>query len=165
MLVGVLSLELFLFVVKNFTELANLDFFGIHGDMGYSQKRFMLMCRWHQHLSEFLAKGHLPQVSRQSRRSLMIRVIMKWSRQLCTDLLAFALHLRKTLRKSQLGDRLMKGMCDQSSPGPFPPNEVGMIAQHVRKGEVRKEGKDGVYVFKYYSLYRNQFHRGIWHFL
>ena len=47
--------------------------------------------------------------------------------------------------KSQLGDRLMKGLCDQSSSqmGPFPPNEVGRIAQHVRKGEGRKEGKDG----------------------
>ena len=33
-------------------------------------------------------------------------------------------------RKPQLGDRLMKGLCDQSLPqmGPFPPNEVGRIA-------------------------------------
>ena len=32
---------------------------------------------------------------------------------------------------------------DQSSPqmGPFPPNEVGRIAQHVREGERRNEGK------------------------
>ena len=28
--------------------------------------------------------------------------------------------------------------------GPFPPNEVGRIVQHIRKGEGRKEGKDGV---------------------
>ena len=37
--------------------------------------------------------------------------------------------------KPQLGDRLMKGLCDQSSPqmGPFPTNEGGRIAQHVRK--------------------------------
>ena len=28
--------------------------------------------------------------------------------------------------------------------GPFPPDEVGRIAQHVRRGEGRKEGKDGV---------------------
>ena len=43
-------------------------------------------------------------------------------------------------RKPQLGDRLMKGLCDQSPPqmGPFPLNEVGRIAQHVRKGEGRK---------------------------
>ena len=48
--------------------------------------------------------------------------------------------------KLQLGYRLMKGLCDQSSfqMGSFPPNEVGRIAQHVRKGEGRKEGRDGV---------------------
>ena len=39
-------------------------------------------------------------------------------------------------KKPQLGDRLMKGLCDQSSPqmGSFLPNEIGRIAQHVRKG-------------------------------
>jgi hypothetical protein len=31
--------------------------------------------------------------------------------------------------KPQLGDRLMNGLCDQSSPS----SEVGRIAQHVRK--------------------------------
>ena len=38
--------------------------------------------------------------------------------------------------KPRLGDHLMKGLCDQSSPqrGHFPPNQVGRIAQHVRKG-------------------------------
>ena len=43
-------------------------------------------------------------------------------------------------RKSQLGDRLLKGLCELSSPqmGPFPQYEVGRIAQHVRKGEGRK---------------------------
>ena len=47
--------------------------------------------------------------------------------------------------KPQLGDRLMKGLCDQSIPqmGSHP-NEVGRIAQHVRKGEGRKEERDGV---------------------
>ena len=42
--------------------------------------------------------------------------------------------------KPQLGDRLMKGLCDQSSP----PNEVGRFVQHIRKGEGRQEGKDGL---------------------
>ena len=56
--------------------------------MGCGQKSFKLVWRCHQLLSGFLAKGHLPWVSRQSRRSLMIRVIMKWSWGLCTDLLA-----------------------------------------------------------------------------
>ena len=43
--------------------------------------------------------------------------------------------------KPQLGDRRMNELCDQSSPqmGPFPPNEVGRIAQHVRKGEGTKQ--------------------------
>ena len=47
--------------------------------------------------------------------------------------------------KPQLGDRLMKGLCDRSSPqcGPFlPPNEVGRITQHVRKREGRREGRN-----------------------
>ena len=40
----------------------------------------------------------------------------------------------------------MKELCDQSSTqmGLFHPNEVGRIAQHARKGEGKKEGKDGV---------------------
>ena len=65
-----------------------------------AKKNFYLVWRCHQLLSSgFLAKGHLPWVSRQSRRSLMIRVTMKWSWGLCTDLLAFALQLRKTSAK------------------------------------------------------------------
>ena len=49
-------------------------------------------------------------------------------------------------RKPQLGDRLMKGLCDQSSPqmGSLSSNEVGRISQHIKKGEEMKEGKDGV---------------------
>ena len=48
--------------------------------------------------------------------------------------------------KPQLGDRLMKRLCDHSSPQmwPFPPNEVCRIAQHVKKGKVRKEGNERV---------------------
>ena len=49
----------------------------VHGAMGCGQKNFQLVWRCHQLLSGFLAKGHLPRVSRQSSRSLMIRVIMK----------------------------------------------------------------------------------------
>jgi hypothetical protein len=59
------------------------------------KKSFKTVCRCHQLLSGFLAKGHLPRVAGQSHRSLMIRVIMKWSRRLCTDLLA----LKKTWAK------------------------------------------------------------------
>ena len=58
-----------------------------------ARKAIKLVWQCHQLLSGFLAKGHLPQVSHQL---LMIRVIMKWSWGLCSDLLAFALWLRKT---------------------------------------------------------------------
>ena len=43
-----------------------------HGAMGCGQKSFKLAWRYHK-----LVSGHLPRVSRQSRRSLIIRVIMK----------------------------------------------------------------------------------------
>ena len=49
----------------------------VHGAMGCGQKSLKLVWWCHQLLSGFLAKGHLPRVSRQSRRSLMIKVIMK----------------------------------------------------------------------------------------
>ena len=42
-------------------------------------KKQLLVWRSHQLLCRFLAKGHLPRVSHQSHRSLMIRVIMKLS--------------------------------------------------------------------------------------
>ena len=42
--------------------------------------------------------------------------------------------------KPQLGDRLMKGLwtSHRLKWGPLPPNEVGRIAQQVRKGEGRR---------------------------
>ena len=61
----------------------------------------------------------------------------------------------ETPGKPQLGDRLTKELCDQSSPqmGPFPPNEVGRVAQYVRKGEGKKEGQEGIGTHKgrYYA--------------
>ena len=75
-----------------------------------AKKSFKLVWRCHQLLSGFLAKGHLPRVSRQSRWSLMIRVIIKWS---CAQI---SWHLPYSWEKPQLGDRLVKRLCDQSSP-------------------------------------------------
>ena len=49
----------------------------VHGAMGCGQKSFKLVRRCHQLLPAFQAKRHLLRVSRHSRRSLMIRVIMK----------------------------------------------------------------------------------------
>ena len=54
--------------------------------------------------------------------------------------------------KPQLGDRLMKGLCDQSLSqwDSFPPNEVGRSAQYVRMGERSMEGEDGVFRIRCY---------------
>ena len=43
-------------------------------------------------------------------------------------------------RSPQLRDRLMKGLSTSHRLkwGPFPTNEVGRIAQHIRKGDGRK---------------------------
>ena len=38
----------------------------MHGAIGCSQKNFTLVWRYHQFLSGFLVKGHMPQVSRHS---------------------------------------------------------------------------------------------------
>ena len=58
-------------------------------------KSITLVWRCHQLLSGFLAKGHLPRMSRKWR--LSEKDDMSWSRRLYTDLLAFALRLRKIL--------------------------------------------------------------------
>ena len=102
------------------------------------------MCRYHQLLSRFLAKG-MPRVSRQSCLSANDRVMMRWYRRVCTDLLTFSLQLRKIPEKLQLGDHRWR-LCDQSSPqmGSLAPNEVGRIAETPRNGEGRKQGKGGV---------------------
>ena len=44
----------------------------VHRAMGSGQKSIKLVWRCHYLLSGFLSTGHLPRVSRQSRRSLMI---------------------------------------------------------------------------------------------
>ena len=97
----------------------------MHGAIDWS---FRLVWQCHQLLSEFLDKGHLPRVSRQSRRSLMIRMIMKWSWGLCTDLLVFALQLTKTFWWRGCGNN------QHLKWGSSPPNEVGRIAQHIWMG-------------------------------
>ena len=71
-------------------------FFGVHGTMKCGQKTLMLVWGCHQLLSEFLAKGHLPRVSRQSRLSANVKGDNELILGLDTDLLEFALRLRKT---------------------------------------------------------------------
>ena len=108
----------------------------VHGVMGCGKKKT------HQLLSEFLAKGHLPRVSRQSAN---VREIKKLYRGLSTGLLAFSLQLRK------FPSILSQEAADEGSAtnhrlkwGAFPTNEAGRIAQQTRKREGWKEGKDGV---------------------
>ena len=103
-------------------------------------KKTQLLWRCHQLLSGFLGKGHLPRVPRQSRRSLMIRVIMKWSWGLCTDLLAFALQLRKIPENLSWRTVYMKGLCNQSSP------QMGSLSSKWGRYDrtARQEGKGKV---------------------
>ena len=68
--------------------------------------------------------------------TLMIRGIMKWSRGLFIDLMAFAIQLRKTPKKPQLRDRLMKGLYDQSSP------QMGSLSYKWGRQD-RKERQEG----------------------
>ena len=55
-----------------------------------------LVWLFHQLLSGFLVKGHALSVRSDPVCRLMIDVIMRWYRGLCTDLLAFTLRLWKT---------------------------------------------------------------------
>ena len=57
------------------------------------KKSFKLLEGYHQLLSGFRAKGNLPRVSRQLGNDKGDNEMIP---QLCTDLLAFALQLRKT---------------------------------------------------------------------
>jgi hypothetical protein len=49
----------------------------LHVDIGCGQKSFMLVLRCHHFLSGFLAKDHLPRVSRQSLLSANNRYVMQ----------------------------------------------------------------------------------------
>ena len=70
---------------------------------------------------------------------LMIRVIMKCTRELGTDLLEFILWLRKTSARRLSDEEYATSY--RLEWGPVPPNMFSMIAQHVReKGKkVRRE--------------------------
>ena len=118
--------------------------------MGCNQKNFKLVWQCHQFLSGFLAKGHLPRVSRQSRRSLM-----KWTRRLCTDLLA--LRMKKTPGKPLLGDRLMKIVRPViASDGiPLPPDVEGM--EKERKKERIGDHPSTLIVLILYLLFSGPF--------
>ena len=95
-------------------------------------------------MSGLLANGHLPRVSRQSLLSANDKVDNEMILGAVHRSPVIRLTFEENPRKPQLGDHLMKGQCDQSSPqmGFLPSNEVGRIAQKIRKGK-GKGGMDG----------------------
>ena len=114
----------------------------VHGDMGCEQKSFKLVWQCHHLLSKFLASGHLPRVSLQSRLSVndkgdngMVPVDVHRSP---------GIYLTAEVKpgKPQIEDCQWR-LWDQSSAqmGPVPPIAVGRIAQHVRIGR----GRDKLY--------------------
>ena len=118
--------------------------FVVHEVMSSGQKSFKKCC---QLLSGFLANDHLPHVSRQSAND---RLVMRQNWELCKDLLAFKLRLRKI---PQTLDRIPSDEgCVYSHRvicSPLAPNDVGKITQQVRQREKmgRKGLKEGVVHF------------------
>ena len=104
-----------------------------------TKKNFQLVWRCHQLLSGFLAKGHLPRVSRQSRRLLMIRVIMKWSWGLCTDLLEFALQPMKTSARRSSDDGAVRPLI-ASNGVPF--LQMRLVGSHSTSGREKEGSKE-----------------------
>ena len=67
-----------------------------------NKKQLRLVWRCYQFLSGFLANAHFLWVSHQSRLSLLLRVIMRWSRGLCTDLLSFKSNMKQEMTLEEL---------------------------------------------------------------
>ena len=116
----------------------------LHGSMGCTQKGFKLVWRCHQ-LSGFLAKGHFPRVSGQSRLSADVWMIMRWYLGLCGDFLAFILQLRKT--PEILSKETVDEGCANSHRlkwGLFPTKtSLGSYSTPGREMEGKKERTDG----------------------
>ena len=80
-----------------------------------------------------------------SQLMIMVIIIRNWG--LCTDFLAFDLWLRKTPETS--ARRPSDEDCAISHRlkwNPLPPNDVCRIAQHIRKGEDKKERVRGLLI-------------------
>ena len=128
-----------------------------------ARKRFKLVWRCHQLLSRFLAKGHLPRVSRQlllSTNGNGDSEIIPGAIQRSQDIFVTA---EENSGKPQLGDRRWR-LCLKW--GALPPNEVGRIVQHVRKGEGKEDWKDecGCSCTWYPFKIAYPYHKGIVHF-
>ena len=93
----------------NLTEDLSLFFFFffVHTWSHSLRPSLMLMWQCHYLLFGLLTKGHIPECHVSHVCRLMIRMIMRWYRMLCRDLLVFTMKIRNP-GKPQLGDRLMK---------------------------------------------------------
>ena len=109
----------------------------VHGAMGCGHESFKLVWRCHQLLSGFLAKRPLAPSVASVTSVANDKVDNEMILGQCTYLLAFALELRKTSARRP-SDEGGCATCHCLNWNHFPPNEVGRIAQHVRKGEGRK---------------------------
>ena len=117
----------------------------VHGAMGCNQKSFKLVWQFHQLLSGLLAEVTCPKCHVSQ---LIIRVIMRWYRGLCTDLMAFTLQLRKT----SVRRLLMKAVRSVISSNGVPYLQMRSVGLHSTLGS-EKEGKFFFYFLKnYYTL-------------
>ena len=107
-----------------------------------------LVWRWYQLLSGLLVNSHMPRVSRQSRLSLMINVIMMI---LGTPHRSPGIYLKAEENPGKPKLETVDEGCaniHRLKWRPLPPNRIGRIAQHVRKGEWRK-GRGGDLMWNY----------------
>ena len=98
-------------VVSVVSLLPNEETKAVHGAMDCGQKKFQLVLRCHQLLSGFLAPSvaSVTAVANDKGDNEMIRGAVYRSPGIC-------LTAEENTRKPELGDRLMKGPCVQSSP-------------------------------------------------
>ena len=117
----------------------------VRGAMGCSQKRLKLVWRYHQLLSGFLTYGHLPRVSRQPRLSSNDKINNDMIPGGCVKI---SWHLPYSCLKPRESSARRPSMKVATSHrlkwAPFTPNVVGRIAQHIRKLEGMKKGKNEV---------------------
>jgi hypothetical protein len=107
--------------------------------MGCIQKSFKLVWRCHQFLSEFLEKGYLPRISRQSRLSAHDKGNNEMIPGTVHRSHGIYFTAEENSGKLQLGT-VDEGCAtnDRLKCGPLLPNDVNRNAQYIREGEGRK---------------------------
>ena len=108
----------------------------VHGVMGLQPKKLSASVAGPPAPVRVPGQRPLPRVSHQSCRSLMISVVLKCSRGLCTNLLAFVLWLRKTSTRRPLYEGAVRPVIATTGVTYLQMRSVG---SHVRNGERNKE--------------------------